>query len=180
MVLKIDVFFFFFKQKTAYEMLRSLVGSEMCIRDRFNTMASEQSEFAICQRGMGFTVRCAKCDHPIFMALPVNTGYEWKGRTAATVLCCPPNLNGFEDHGHLLADREKIDFSNLSPFTGGAGVVQPCSCRECGEDLGCRILEGGFEPELGLFCLADASIRPEYAYIIKAVEQKAMDDRVPL
>ena len=24
-----------FKQKTAYEMLRSLVGSEMCIRDRF-------------------------------------------------------------------------------------------------------------------------------------------------
>eukprot|EP00658_Telonema_sp_P-2_P034867 TRINITY_DN25427_c0_g1_i1.p1 TRINITY_DN25427_c0_g1~~TRINITY_DN25427_c0_g1_i1.p1 ORF type:complete len:263 (+),score=72.30 TRINITY_DN25427_c0_g1_i1:86-874(+) len=27
-------FFFFFKQKTAYEMLRSLVGSEMCIRDR--------------------------------------------------------------------------------------------------------------------------------------------------
>jgi len=28
------LFFFFFKQKTAYEMLRSLVGSEMCIRDR--------------------------------------------------------------------------------------------------------------------------------------------------
>ena len=28
-------YFFFFKQKTAYEMLRSLVGSEMCIRDRF-------------------------------------------------------------------------------------------------------------------------------------------------
>ncbi len=26
--------FFFFKKKTAYEMLRSLVGSEMCIRDR--------------------------------------------------------------------------------------------------------------------------------------------------
>ena len=26
--------FFFFKQKTAYEMLRRLVGSEMCIRDR--------------------------------------------------------------------------------------------------------------------------------------------------
>src|SRR5678816_837046 len=28
-----EIFFFFFKQKTAYEMLRSLVGSEMCIRD---------------------------------------------------------------------------------------------------------------------------------------------------
>ncbi len=27
-------YFFFFKQKTAYEMSASLVGSEMCIRDR--------------------------------------------------------------------------------------------------------------------------------------------------
>src|SRR5450756_2520575 len=27
------VFFFFFKQKTAYEIMPSLVGSEMCIRD---------------------------------------------------------------------------------------------------------------------------------------------------
>eukprot|EP00658_Telonema_sp_P-2_P067219 TRINITY_DN56157_c0_g1_i1.p1 TRINITY_DN56157_c0_g1~~TRINITY_DN56157_c0_g1_i1.p1 ORF type:complete len:183 (+),score=71.08 TRINITY_DN56157_c0_g1_i1:62-610(+) len=33
--------FFFFKQKTAYEMLRSLVGSEMCIRDRHVMDASE-------------------------------------------------------------------------------------------------------------------------------------------
>eukprot|EP00658_Telonema_sp_P-2_P026977 TRINITY_DN20944_c0_g1_i1.p1 TRINITY_DN20944_c0_g1~~TRINITY_DN20944_c0_g1_i1.p1 ORF type:complete len:105 (+),score=19.42 TRINITY_DN20944_c0_g1_i1:48-362(+) len=30
----VNMLFFFFKQKTAYEMLRSLVGSEMCIRDR--------------------------------------------------------------------------------------------------------------------------------------------------
>ena len=28
------VFFFFFKQKTAYEISACLVGSEMCIRDR--------------------------------------------------------------------------------------------------------------------------------------------------
>src|SRR5674536_378520 len=32
------LFFFFFKQKTAYEMLRSLVGSEMCIRDRITSV----------------------------------------------------------------------------------------------------------------------------------------------
>ena len=31
--------FFFFKQKTAYEMLRSLVGSEMCIRDSSNPIS---------------------------------------------------------------------------------------------------------------------------------------------
>ena len=34
------VLFFFFKQKTAYEMLRSLVGSEMCIRDRADCVKS--------------------------------------------------------------------------------------------------------------------------------------------
>eukprot|EP00658_Telonema_sp_P-2_P025912 TRINITY_DN20448_c0_g1_i6.p1 TRINITY_DN20448_c0_g1~~TRINITY_DN20448_c0_g1_i6.p1 ORF type:complete len:255 (-),score=53.72 TRINITY_DN20448_c0_g1_i6:62-826(-) len=33
--------FFFFKQKTAYEMLRSLVGSEMCIRDRYEAQLVE-------------------------------------------------------------------------------------------------------------------------------------------
>ncbi len=32
--LLIIVIVFFFKQKTAYEMSASLVGSEMCIRDR--------------------------------------------------------------------------------------------------------------------------------------------------
>ena len=31
----VAICFFVFKQKTAYEMLRSLVGSEMCIRDRY-------------------------------------------------------------------------------------------------------------------------------------------------
>ena len=29
---------FFFKQKTAYEIMPSLVGSEMCIRDRIRTI----------------------------------------------------------------------------------------------------------------------------------------------
>eukprot|EP01015_Nassula_variabilis_P031506 TRINITY_DN712_c0_g1_i9.p1 TRINITY_DN712_c0_g1~~TRINITY_DN712_c0_g1_i9.p1 ORF type:complete len:356 (-),score=66.85 TRINITY_DN712_c0_g1_i9:153-1220(-) len=33
------LYFFFFKQKTAYEMLRSLVGSEMCIRDSGYTIS---------------------------------------------------------------------------------------------------------------------------------------------
>eukprot|EP00658_Telonema_sp_P-2_P047365 TRINITY_DN3602_c0_g1_i2.p1 TRINITY_DN3602_c0_g1~~TRINITY_DN3602_c0_g1_i2.p1 ORF type:complete len:345 (-),score=97.77 TRINITY_DN3602_c0_g1_i2:58-1092(-) len=37
-MLFIYTFFFFFKQKTAYEMLRSLVGSEMCIRDSSRTL----------------------------------------------------------------------------------------------------------------------------------------------
>ena len=36
---------FFFKQKTAYEMLRSLVGSEMCIRDRSTALSQDISIF---------------------------------------------------------------------------------------------------------------------------------------
>ena len=39
--------FFFFKQKTAYEMLRSLVGSEMCIRDRPSSAAMRCSSTAL-------------------------------------------------------------------------------------------------------------------------------------
>ena len=35
--------FFFFKQKTAYEMLRSLVGSEMCIRDSRDDLPGAQA-----------------------------------------------------------------------------------------------------------------------------------------
>ncbi len=33
---EIGEFFFFFKQKTAYGVLRSLVGSELCIRGRLS------------------------------------------------------------------------------------------------------------------------------------------------
>eukprot|EP00658_Telonema_sp_P-2_P028964 TRINITY_DN22092_c0_g1_i1.p1 TRINITY_DN22092_c0_g1~~TRINITY_DN22092_c0_g1_i1.p1 ORF type:complete len:258 (-),score=91.66 TRINITY_DN22092_c0_g1_i1:144-917(-) len=43
-MLLIDGFFFFFKQKTAYEMLRSLVGSEMCIRDRYQRRVRGRNE----------------------------------------------------------------------------------------------------------------------------------------
>ena len=35
------------KQKTAYEVLRSLVGSEMCIRDRYMTYAYDAFTFGI-------------------------------------------------------------------------------------------------------------------------------------
>eukprot|EP00658_Telonema_sp_P-2_P052260 TRINITY_DN40465_c0_g1_i1.p1 TRINITY_DN40465_c0_g1~~TRINITY_DN40465_c0_g1_i1.p1 ORF type:complete len:108 (+),score=20.23 TRINITY_DN40465_c0_g1_i1:3-326(+) len=38
LIVYMSCYFFFFKQKTAYEMLRSLVGSEMCIRDSAQTL----------------------------------------------------------------------------------------------------------------------------------------------
>jgi len=39
------VIFFFFKQKTAYEIRLSLVGSEMCIRDSSCTLSTEAGPF---------------------------------------------------------------------------------------------------------------------------------------
>eukprot|EP01015_Nassula_variabilis_P015937 TRINITY_DN23_c0_g1_i2.p1 TRINITY_DN23_c0_g1~~TRINITY_DN23_c0_g1_i2.p1 ORF type:complete len:245 (-),score=90.57 TRINITY_DN23_c0_g1_i2:89-823(-) len=41
------VFFFFFKQKTAYEISACLVGSEMCIRDRVSTQSTWGQELYI-------------------------------------------------------------------------------------------------------------------------------------
>ncbi len=38
------LFFFFFKQKTAYEFRLSLVGSDMCIRGRFHEFANGTEE----------------------------------------------------------------------------------------------------------------------------------------
>ena len=52
-------YFFFFKQKTAYEMLRSLVGSEMCIRDR---QEAEQEDDAADGDGAGDLLAPATLD----------------------------------------------------------------------------------------------------------------------
>ena len=38
-------FCFFFKQKTAYEIMPSLVGSEMCIRDRFSLILAHTNDY---------------------------------------------------------------------------------------------------------------------------------------
>src|SRR3546814_7541800 len=46
------IVFFFFKQKTAYEILRCLVSSEMCIRDRYKT------EVNVRQQGSALRVKC--------------------------------------------------------------------------------------------------------------------------
>ena len=65
----VEQMFFFFKQKTAYEMLRSLVGSEMCIRDRNGSFPAEHLAYE------GSHVRAGTVQSP--------------GRTAGT----PPRLS---------------------------------------------------------------------------------------
>src|SRR5660398_277405 len=53
-VFVLDLYFFFFKQKTAYEIRLSLVGSEMCIRDR--SLVSLKSVGKIYGQGSGAEV----------------------------------------------------------------------------------------------------------------------------
>src|SRR5450756_2462813 len=47
MLLKSSFVFFFFKQKTAYEIMPSLVGSEMCIRDRSETVWRQADKYRV-------------------------------------------------------------------------------------------------------------------------------------
>ena len=47
------IVFFFFKQKAAYEVLRRLVGSEMCIMDRFLSHASYEIGYRLAARELG-------------------------------------------------------------------------------------------------------------------------------
>ena len=60
---------FFFKQKTAYEMLRSLVGSEMCIRDSINKVVS--GSILVVRAGKTNTAGLNKiiADYPSFKAV---------------------------------------------------------------------------------------------------------------
>eukprot|EP00831_Metopus_contortus_P009510 TRINITY_DN13661_c0_g2_i1.p2 TRINITY_DN13661_c0_g2~~TRINITY_DN13661_c0_g2_i1.p2 ORF type:complete len:152 (-),score=29.32 TRINITY_DN13661_c0_g2_i1:5-460(-) len=51
--------FFFFKQKTAYEMQRGLVGSEMCIRDRIYCMLRFGIFHCDCLNNEALSVRVA-------------------------------------------------------------------------------------------------------------------------
>eukprot|EP00658_Telonema_sp_P-2_P050617 TRINITY_DN3863_c0_g2_i1.p1 TRINITY_DN3863_c0_g2~~TRINITY_DN3863_c0_g2_i1.p1 ORF type:complete len:226 (+),score=59.55 TRINITY_DN3863_c0_g2_i1:56-733(+) len=62
-------FFFFFKQKTAYEMLRSLVGSEMCIRDRYQRRVREGTRAGMSAASLIIPRIQAQPAHHIFMTL---------------------------------------------------------------------------------------------------------------
>src|SRR5665254_13705 len=51
----------FFKQKTAYEMLRSLVGSEMCIRDSYYGEFSIDHQFHLSLSQFHFSHKFFRC-----------------------------------------------------------------------------------------------------------------------
>eukprot|EP00658_Telonema_sp_P-2_P068843 TRINITY_DN57833_c0_g1_i2.p1 TRINITY_DN57833_c0_g1~~TRINITY_DN57833_c0_g1_i2.p1 ORF type:complete len:264 (+),score=45.85 TRINITY_DN57833_c0_g1_i2:1-792(+) len=80
------VVFFFFKQKTAYEMLRSLVGSEMCIRDSWYRPGTETSSWTPPLGG----------HEPWRQVLHKETGemYWWDMATGRTQWTVPEHLGG--------------------------------------------------------------------------------------
>src|SRR5450756_2792406 len=81
------LFFFFFKQKTAYEIMPSLVGSEMCIRDRYLIVArgSAKSMYAECIQSY-FLVVDTQTTHQIATAPTMKQAEEVMApfRTAIT------------------------------------------------------------------------------------------------
>src|SRR5450756_3168182 len=73
--------FFFFKQKTAYEIMPSLVGSEMCIRDsassgRRATSFWDRSRGLLGRKGLepggGLLIDPCSGIHTFFMAFPID------------------------------------------------------------------------------------------------------------
>ena len=61
--------FFFFKQKTAYEISACLVGSEMCIRDSATGAIGWDRFIPLLENGFLFKVLVALVDTPIIYAV---------------------------------------------------------------------------------------------------------------
>ena len=89
MILKMrETCVFFFKQKTAYEMLRSLVGSEMCIRD---SMRGVPKEIYLLKRKIALLGRFAHCR---FCANLLHVKFVYlHGGAPYSALCLPLPLN---------------------------------------------------------------------------------------
>ena len=100
------LFFFFFKQKTAYEIGVRLVGSEMCIRDRFGLSAS----FAA---GLGMvSVFCGVTNSPLTSLL---LAYELFGGDSLALFALPVTVAYMLSGYYGLYSEQKILYSKLKP-----------------------------------------------------------------
>eukprot|EP00658_Telonema_sp_P-2_P043637 TRINITY_DN3154_c0_g1_i2.p2 TRINITY_DN3154_c0_g1~~TRINITY_DN3154_c0_g1_i2.p2 ORF type:complete len:134 (-),score=39.95 TRINITY_DN3154_c0_g1_i2:335-736(-) len=109
------VFFFFFKQKTAYEMLRSLVGSEMCIRDRYQRRVRGSLAAHVPQRAV-LVVR-------VFGTLPGEVLADVKEALVAssrttTRECAMEQCVLWKFPGEVLADVEEVLVARLEDDHG--------------------------------------------------------------
>eukprot|EP00658_Telonema_sp_P-2_P061425 TRINITY_DN50124_c0_g1_i7.p1 TRINITY_DN50124_c0_g1~~TRINITY_DN50124_c0_g1_i7.p1 ORF type:complete len:138 (+),score=22.40 TRINITY_DN50124_c0_g1_i7:94-507(+) len=118
--------FFFFKQKTAYEMLRSLVGSEMCIRDRLYT----NNTMTLCTMTL-YWVQSWRVVRPKNHSLPLDLTQYTSGRVQQIV--CRLAQNGANIDQPLLPRTDARDASVVADlqccskwlkqaFSVGAGI----------------------------------------------------------
>src|SRR5678810_517872 len=105
------LFFFFFKQKTAYEISACLVGSEMCIRDRVDAArVGEHRDFepgpvaslSIGERARFQFVRRGQLDAP-----PVRT--QWLEDNSLQIFGGPRWKDDLLHRVQRVEDKQKLD-----------------------------------------------------------------------
>eukprot|EP00658_Telonema_sp_P-2_P068273 TRINITY_DN57216_c0_g1_i1.p1 TRINITY_DN57216_c0_g1~~TRINITY_DN57216_c0_g1_i1.p1 ORF type:complete len:356 (-),score=61.66 TRINITY_DN57216_c0_g1_i1:303-1370(-) len=135
------MWFFFFKQKTAYEMLRSLVGSEMCIRD------SNRDEW----HARSLRTNPPTLQDGVLAAVDAHNGGTW--------LALNPEL------GTVVVLLNVTGHPAAGSAAGGRGVLPPAVAKD--PTAAVRLLEGrkslpGFNL---LWCnnVRDPSLRVRYA-----------------
>ena len=112
--------FFFFKQKTAAEMLRSLVGSEMCIRDSADTDSASG-------RGYGLEL--------FLSAVYEACSRSYSAETSLTahrkgISCMDPSISRF-CVAQKACTRSKRQERRLYHHCGSSALVFELSCLGC-------------------------------------------------
>ena len=132
--------FFFFKQKTAYEIMPSLVGSEMCIRDRYlATPESIQQRAAMVLRDVHYVIDAhfdltenaapgdnagkfqdiikRRLERGQCYSMPYFGTREFPAhfRRCTELPPCPKELEGVRDLGWILLDMDYTDPRNITP-----------------------------------------------------------------
>eukprot|EP00658_Telonema_sp_P-2_P039889 TRINITY_DN28502_c0_g1_i1.p2 TRINITY_DN28502_c0_g1~~TRINITY_DN28502_c0_g1_i1.p2 ORF type:complete len:251 (+),score=61.58 TRINITY_DN28502_c0_g1_i1:53-805(+) len=116
-------FFFFFKQKTAYEMLRSLVGSEMCIRDSLNGIPST----VIDPRPTALAKFVTKFEYGIYSRNPALAKWN-KTASQHKVAWLPQHMRLFFDDALFDHVRGGEDAETLGGWLEGAFETAEATC----------------------------------------------------
>ena len=87
------MFVFLFKQKTAYEIRLSLVGSEMCIRDRIASLSlGEEREIVFKNKNENISLKIPQL-HGQLLVMHGSTQEYWKHEIKKTKKLKKPRIN---------------------------------------------------------------------------------------
>eukprot|EP00658_Telonema_sp_P-2_P067298 TRINITY_DN5621_c0_g1_i2.p1 TRINITY_DN5621_c0_g1~~TRINITY_DN5621_c0_g1_i2.p1 ORF type:complete len:131 (-),score=39.50 TRINITY_DN5621_c0_g1_i2:270-662(-) len=110
----LGLFFFFFKQKTAYEMLRSLVGSEMCIRDSIGARFVDTFNGPVNQLPPSIAHLTLGKDSKHHPALRTSTSARTS--TSPCTICHPASPSRSFDQGGQAAIDLTFDGASINPW----------------------------------------------------------------